>query len=155
MNTHYHDADLQNLGKGISRGPWWACCTGEPDGEAHYVFGANPDIAIAMPLSNDPEEPNYEPLERPVTQGERRANARLIAAAPQLLEDVIQARRERDMLLRALRIMRDLKCTSEGKPVSPNWYRGFANQAIKEFEREHSYEEKGDDEESEEDNVGE
>ncbi len=131
MITHYSDEELQNLGKGISRGPWWACCSKEPDGEAHFIFGCNGDISIARPFDNDPNYPDFEPLEYPVTKSERRANARLLAASPSLLEDVVTARMERDLLLHALQEIMELE-----------YYLGqdmqeIASQAVQKFRKEH------------------
>jgi hypothetical protein len=72
-----------------SQGPWHACCL---DGSAHYVFGDNPDVVICTPHHNDPKLPDYEPLEAVVTIEERRANARLIASSPTLLDTLKQVR---------------------------------------------------------------
>lgn len=66
-------------------GPWFACCVDE---YPHYVFGEEADKTICALCSNDPNDHDheYERHEGVVTLEERRANARLIAAAPELLE---------------------------------------------------------------------
>lgn len=63
-------------------GPWHACCL---DGPAHYVFGPNGDETICGLNHNDPNEPTFDPHLGVITVDQRRANARLIAAAPELL----------------------------------------------------------------------
>ena len=62
-------------------GPWHACCL---NGNAHYVFGPVGDETICLMSHNDPKEFNYEKMSGIVTIEQRRANARLIAAAPEL-----------------------------------------------------------------------
>lgn len=77
---------------GFTPGPWWACCT-DPGGGAHFVFaGEDGGPAVAKPLSNDPNHGEYERFEETLTMDERRANAKLIAAAPSLLAEVKRQR---------------------------------------------------------------
>ena len=64
-------------------GNWFACCT-EEGGKSHYVF--SDERTICAMRSNDPSESDFEIMEGVVTMSERQANAKLIAAAPDLLE---------------------------------------------------------------------
>ena len=70
-----------------SRGPWYACCK---DGAAHFVFGRGGDETICQMSHNDPNLEHYERLAGTVTMQERRANARLIGTAPEMLEELIK-----------------------------------------------------------------
>ena len=69
-----------------TNGEWNACCTGEGE-KSHYVFDAVEGVICGM-HSNDPndEKGNFESMEPVITIEERQANAKLIAAAPELLE---------------------------------------------------------------------
>jgi hypothetical protein len=80
--------------KEFTPGPWRACCA---DTKAHYVFAEECEATICMPMHNDPDLPEYEPLVGTVTMRQRRANAALISAAPDLLEacqDVLEVAAE-------------------------------------------------------------
>lgn len=67
-------------------GPWFACCN-EDEGYSHYVFDQG-ERAICAMCSNDPNDKRdqYEPIDEVLTVRERQANARLIAAAPDLAD---------------------------------------------------------------------
>jgi hypothetical protein len=64
-----------------TKGEWKACCL---DDKPHFIF-AGEDKTICSMFYNDPNEPNYESMEGIVTKEECVANAKLIAAAPDLL----------------------------------------------------------------------
>jgi len=63
-------------------GPWHSCCATT---NAHYIFSEDCETTICQPRHNDPALDGYEPMEGTVTIEQRLANARLIAAAPDLL----------------------------------------------------------------------
>lgn len=64
-------------------GPWFACCT---ERTPHFVFSESSEKTICGICNNDPKDSKYELLEKVLTIEEARANAKLIAAAPELLE---------------------------------------------------------------------
>lgn len=64
-------------------GPWSACCL---DRCPHYVFGPNGDEIICDLNHNEPDAYGYDKYNGIITIDQRQANARLIAAAPDLLE---------------------------------------------------------------------
>jgi hypothetical protein len=64
-------------------GPWSACCL---DRCPHHVFGPNGDEIICDLNHNEPDAYGYDEYNGIVTIDQRQANARLIAAAPDLLE---------------------------------------------------------------------
>ena len=66
-----------------SKGEWFACCL---DAKPHFVFAGEGEKTICAMSHNDPNEEKYEKLMDTVTVEECRANARLIQAAPDLLE---------------------------------------------------------------------
>tara|TARA_R110000772_G_scaffold257526_1_gene374426 strand:+ start:391 stop:702 length:312 start_codon:yes stop_codon:yes gene_type:complete len=74
-----------------TKGKWWACCTGEGK-KSHFVFAVNSEQVICAMSSNDPNDEygNYTNLEEITTLSQRQANAKLIAAAPELLEFAIE-----------------------------------------------------------------
>lgn len=69
-----------------TKGKWNACCT-DKGKKSHYVFDGRVGTICAM-LSNDPKDKDsdYDSMEDIVTVEQRQANAKLIAAAPELLE---------------------------------------------------------------------
>jgi len=75
-----------------TKGEWWACCT-EEGSKSHYVFSKNSESTICAMRSNDPDDKSdkFEPMEEIVTVSERQANAKLIAASPDLLKACIHA----------------------------------------------------------------
>jgi len=64
-------------------GPWSTCCL---DRCPHHVYGSNHDEVICDLLHNEPNCYGYDKYSGIVTIDQRQANARLIAAAPDLLE---------------------------------------------------------------------
>jgi len=69
-----------------TKGPWWACCT-DKDKKSHFVFSNATEASICAMRSNDPDDPEeYDSMEETLTIQERQANAKLIAAAPEMLE---------------------------------------------------------------------
>ena len=72
-----------------TKGKWNACCT-EDGHKSHYVFGEGEGTICAM-LSNDPndEGSGFESMEGVITVNERQANAKLIQAAPEMLETLM------------------------------------------------------------------
>ena len=64
----------------FTKGEWSACCL---DAKPHFVFAG--EKTVCTMLCNDKTMPAYEPMEAEVTIDECVANAKLIAAAPDLL----------------------------------------------------------------------
>jgi len=64
-----------------TKGEWRACCL---DAKPHFVF-AGEDKTICSMSCNDKNDSKYDHLEGVVTIEECKANAKLIAAAPELL----------------------------------------------------------------------
>ena len=65
---------------------WWACCL---DATPHFVFAG--EKTVCTMLHNDVGDENYEPMEAIVTHDECLANAKLIAAAPELFDACVYA----------------------------------------------------------------
>lgn len=64
-------------------GPWTTCCL---DRCPHHVYGLNGDEIICDLLHNEPNCAGYDKHSGIVTIDQRQANARLMAAAPELLQ---------------------------------------------------------------------
>ena len=62
-----------------TQGEWWACCT---ESTPHFVFQENGEISICSIIKKQ-DDGTETPIE------EVRANAKLIAAAPKLLQGLI------------------------------------------------------------------
>ena len=74
-------------------GPWFACCT---ERTPHFVFSESSEKTICGIYNNDPEDSKYESLEQVLTIEEARANSKLIASAPDLLEALMEVVRISD-----------------------------------------------------------
>lgn len=70
-----------------TKGTWNQCCA---DTTPHFVF-ADEDKAICAIRCNDPANTDYNNMEGIITNEERIANAKLIAAAPDLLDYLLAA----------------------------------------------------------------
>lgn len=71
----------------FTKGKWNACCL---DDIPHFVFAGEKTIC-AMKI-NERGKRNYEPMEATVTVSECVANAKLIQAAPEMLEACLVAK---------------------------------------------------------------
>jgi len=67
----------------FSKGEWHACCL---DNKPHYVFAGEDGKTVCAIHHNDPNEPHYERMDGILTKEECVANAKIIQAAPELLE---------------------------------------------------------------------
>ena len=68
-----------------TEGEWLACCLDKSDVSPHYVF-ADEGKAVCAICVNDPNVTGFEAMEPVITVAEANANARLLQAAPELLE---------------------------------------------------------------------
>lgn len=93
---------INKMETNFTKGEWSACCL---DKNPHYVF-AGEAIICAM-RHNDPIETRYDKDEEPLTIDECIANARLIQAAPDLLEACIYA----------LKTLYSIGCTNDAEIV--------------------------------------
>jgi hypothetical protein len=114
-------------------GPWHVMCISDEikseeelkqahrrDCHCGYVFDSeNCEKVIAKVLHNDPRLPNFEPMEGELPLEEKNANARLIAAAPEMYEALCDMVSDHEALSQAtLDFARKVLAKARGEVIS-------------------------------------